>query len=153
MHKHVRRIHTGRFGDRREVPTNGQIKKGERISPKTEFKRGNKPTNTVPIGTRRNRNGYWWMKYYDDRIPQRFNWEPIHKHIWELENGPVPKGYNLTFRDGDADNICIDNIVLITTRQKIIMTKNKLYHKGNKELNETGINIAKVLDKYYKLKK
>ncbi|MEN6487843.1 MAG: HNH endonuclease [Smithella sp.] len=65
----------------------------------TQFKKGNKPANWVPIGTERtNRDGYVEVKIADGRLNK--NWKAKHIFIWETANGPVPKGHVVIFGDG-----------------------------------------------------
>lgn len=88
------KIKTGRTGwwnegDRRKdafVP-----QKGQRMSPKSEFKKGNIPHNTVPVGTEViRRDGYIQVKFTEDRKPARYNWKLKHLFVWEKANGPPP---------------------------------------------------------------
>lgn len=111
----------------------------------TMFKKGNLPINTQDIGTVKKRDdGYWWCKYYDDKVPSRKNWEQIHRHMWEEANGPVPDDCFVIFKDGNRDNLELSNLMLVTKQEALIMSSKQLF-KNDKELTEVGANIAKMM--------
>lgn len=68
--------------------------------------------NNVPIGTIRKHGGYWHIKTRDGK--KNNNWTQYHRYIWEKEHGPVPEGHKLIFRDGNKDNVSLDNLVCIS---------------------------------------
>lgn len=111
----------------------------------TRFKKGNQPVNTQNVGTIKKRDdGYWWCKYYDDKVPSRKNWEQIHRHMWEEANGPVPDDCFVIFKDGNRDNLELSNLMLVTKQEALIMSSKQLF-KNDKELTEVGANIAKMM--------
>lgn len=133
---------TGRF-EKGHIPANKGLKgicaKG---SEKTWFKKGHVPVNHREVGSERiTKDGYVEIK-----IAEPNKWRLKHLVVWEKENGPVPKGHALVFADGDKTNISLDNILLVTRHQLLIMNNNKLI-KNNLEVTKTGVLIAKVLIK------
>lgn len=80
----------------------------------TQFKPGNRPHNVCPVGYESFRSykggsGYMYIKVRDG--------EPMvlkHRWVWEQANGPIPEGYNVTFRDGDPRNCDLGNLMLIS---------------------------------------
>ncbi len=50
-------------------------------------------------------------------------WKPLHIHIWEHYNGPVPKGMLVSFIDANSLNCCVGNLHLITRQQHIANTR------------------------------
>lgn len=120
----------------------------ERIK-KTLFQKGNKTSNTKPIGSERidAKNHYLYIK-----IAEPNKWQLKHRYLYEQKYGKIPKGYNLIFADGDKYNFDLDNLVLVSNAELLIMNKKGLYKK-NKELTKTGSLVAKVIDKTNKLKK
>lgn len=40
-----------------------------------------------------------------------------HRFLWEQAFGPVPKGYNVIFKDGDSMNCVLENLECITDRE------------------------------------
>lgn len=77
---------------------------------KTQFKKGNRPHNTKPVGYERiNDDGYILVKVsMDSKMVLKHRW------VWEQANGPIPKGYNIMFRDGNRLNCSLDNLELVS---------------------------------------
>lgn len=145
----------GRF-EKGSIPHN----KGKRMSKeqydicsKTMFKPGSKPKNTDPIGTEKLlADGYVWVKVNDKpKVPKKKNWKQKHKLLWEQEYGPVPDGSVVIFKDGDPTHIELDNLECVTKAQLLILNKKKLIH-SNKQITETGIAVAKLIDAVNKKK-
>ncbi len=82
-----------------------------------QFKPGQLPHNTVPVGTEVvNDEGYLKRKVRDDAPKGRSykNWRFVHILTWEQAHGPVPAGHRITFKDGDRTNVALDNLVCIS---------------------------------------
>lgn len=137
---------------------NGQFKKGSIPANKgtkgltranrTSFKKGQTPVNYRPIGSERvNVEGYTEVKIADPN-----KWRLKHIVIWEKENGPLPKGHAIIFGDGNRENLDIDNLILVTRRQLLILNRNRLIQK-DAELTKVAVNIAKVHEKISERKK
>lgn len=77
---------------------------------------------------------------------------PKGRYIYEQAYGKIPKGHKVIFADGDNRNFDLNNLVLVSNAEELIMNRNKLLKKDN-ELTKVGITIAKVLDKVNKRKK
>lgn len=128
-------------------------KKQYDVCSKTMFKPGSKPKNTDPIGTEKLlSDGYVWVKVNDKpKVPKKENWKQKHKLLWEQEYGPVPKNSVVIFKDGDPTHIELDNLECVTRSQLLILNKKKLIH-SNKQISETGIAVAKLIDAVNKKK-
>ena len=139
---------TGRY-KKGNVPFNKGRKGSEYLTEKalegmrkTQFKKGQAPINWRPVGSERiTKDGYIEIKIAEPSV-----WELKHKVLWEKENGSVPKGHALIFADGDKTNISLDNLLLVTRNQLLVMNRNKLI-KNNSEATKTGVLIAEVLIK------
>lgn len=57
---------------------------------------------------------YWWIKPHDGRRMM-----PKHRYIWEQAHGPIPKGMNIQFKDGDTTNCVLDNLYLISRAAQV----------------------------------
>jgi hypothetical protein len=111
----------------------------------TQFKKGDKPPNWVPIGTERvSKDGYIEIKVADGR--KQKNWKPKHHIIYEKYNGPIPKGHAVIFGDGDKRNFDINNLILVLRRQLLTMNRNNLI-KNDADLTRTGVVIANLYQK------
>lgn len=92
-------------------------------SKRTQFKTGSRPPNYRPVGTiRDSRDGYYEMKMAEGL----HQWRLLHRVVWERCNGPIPKGMNLAFIDGNGKNINIKNLTLMTKAQN--MKRNTLHN-------------------------
>ncbi len=111
-------------------------------SEKGWFKKGNKPKNTMPIGTELMKSdGYVYVKIDD---PSK--WKQKHRIIWEKAYGPYStKTHVVIFKDGNRENFKLDNLELITRKQLAILNKNNLLSK-DKELTETGLIVGKIIE-------
>jgi hypothetical protein len=108
----------------------------------TQFKKGQKPHNYMPVGSERvNTDGY-----HDVKIADPNKWRAKHVLLWEEHNGPVPKGHKLIFGDGDKNNVSIDNIILVTNSQMAVLNHFNLIQR-DANLTRTGIAIANIKTK------
>lgn len=116
----------------------------------TRFKKGNIPQNHRDIGEERiSKDGYIYIKVRDGCL--NGNWELKHRYIYKQHYGEIPNGYNVMFADKNKRNFDIDNLILVSKSEDLIMNNNKLLF-SNKELTKTGHLIAKVIDKTNKVK-
>jgi hypothetical protein len=100
---------TGRF-EKGNIPHPDARPKGPN---KTSFKKGAKPHNWKPVGSRRiSRDGYVEVKTQEPK-----KWEQLHVLVWSEENGDVPEGYCIVFKDGDKLNVGLDNLDLISRNE------------------------------------
>ncbi|MFC7091929.1 HNH endonuclease signature motif containing protein [Halomonas salifodinae] len=109
--------------------------KGKSHSPagseKGRFKPGQKPPTWVPIGTERvNKDGILERKTQGAEHPKD-NWRSVHSLIWEEHHGPIPDGYLVRFKDGNRQNITIDNLELVSRAEN--MERNS-YHRYGPEI-------------------
>ena len=146
---------TGRF-ERGHEPWNAGKKIGNNQgSAKTQFKSGILPQNTKPIGYERvNRDGYTEIKVRlrKSRPGCNDNFVLKHRWLWEQENGPIPDGYVVAFKDGDKTNFDLSNLVLITKAQNAVMNKAGLRSK-EPEYMETSLLLADLKHAVHRAKK
>lgn len=108
----------------------------------SQFKKGNVPRNRKPLGEVFLRSdGYLWIKVQDGHL--NGNWKQFHRYIWELENGPVPKGHKIIFLDGNPKNCDISNLMCIS--DGVMSTANKLFGLcKDPEINKAIIKAAEL---------
>lgn len=110
-------------------PNNGQFEKGDTPwnlgktgymgSNKTSFGKGNKPKNTLPLGSKRIDS----YGHEEQKIGMPGAWKQTRHIVWETKNPPVEKGLILRFKDGDTTNIVIDNLEAVTRAENLVLNR------------------------------
>lgn len=81
----------------------------------TMFKKGIEPHNTKYDGHERiSKDGYIEIRVRKGKYVAK------HRHIWEQANGKVPKGYIVVFKYRNPQNICLENLELISRAENMI---------------------------------
>src|SRR5690242_3047671 len=83
----------------------------------TQFKKGQRSRNSMPLGSVRDVDGYLYVKISTAPEPpgqkggSSPNWKPLHFKVWEdAGNPPVnTRTHVLSFKDGNRKNCVIDN--------------------------------------------
>lgn len=116
----------------------------------TMFRKGNVPANRRPIGSERfnSRDGIL-IKVQDGHLQK--NWMPKGRYIYEQAHGKIPEGHKVIFADGNNQNFDLDNLILVSNAEELIMNRNKLFKK-DKHLTKAGVAVAKVINKVNKRK-
>lgn len=115
---------------------------------RTTFKKGNIPHNHRPVGSERiTRDGYIEIK-----IKEPNKWKLKHRLLYENKYGEIPKGHKLIFADGNKLNLNLDNLILVSSSEELIMNRNKLFF-DDKTLTKTGALVSKVIDTANKKRK
>lgn len=70
----------------------------------------------------------------------------IHRLVWVEHNGPIPKGHIVIFRDGNRENITIDNLMMVSRADHAVLCKMGLYN-GAAETKDAALLIAKIIRK------
>ena len=118
----------------------GSFKKGE-IAPNKIHFRDRMVTLRFDSKSRR---PYWWI-----RISLRV-WKMYHVELWERENGPLPAGYIVVFKDKNSLNCIIENLEIITLEEN--MRRNTI-HNLPPELKSTIHLIGRITRKIKKHEK
>jgi hypothetical protein len=133
--------------DGRIKPGNVPFNKGKRKAwdggEATQFKKGHKPHNYVPIGTERV-NG---DDYVDIKVADPNKWRGKHLLVWEEHNEKaVPPGHAVIFGDSNRRNFDPANLILVSRGQLAIMNKNGLI-QNHADLTRTGVIMADIYRK------
>lgn len=113
----------------------------------TTFKKGHRPLNYRPVGSERiTVDGYTEIKIKEPNV-----WVGKHRYIYEKHYGKIPEGYNVMFADKNKQNFDIDNLILVSKHEDLIMNSKKLLY-NDKELTKSGHLVAKVISKTRGLK-
>lgn len=124
--------------------------KGRKMSPEqyekqrpTMFKKGIIPHNTKAIGDLAYQRDSSGCVYVKRKIAEPDVWILEHRRVWEEHNGKIPKGYVITFLDGNTLNCDINNLVMLTKEE--LCKLNRFHNKSNTvEQKKCNIAIAKV---------
>lgn len=146
---------TGRF-EKGHIPTNKGTKGIYNAGGnKTSFRKGHISANNLPIGSeswRKDSGGgekFCFVKVQDGHGNK--NWKPKQVVIYESRYGTIPKGYKVIFADKDRTNFDIDNLILVSYQELLIMNKKGLISE-NSSSTKTGHLLSKLIDKKNKLK-
>lgn len=135
------------------VPPNKGKKITEYMSPesikkmtKTQFKKGQRPRNTDPIGTAKAlKDGYLWVKINDELKPKnkRVNWMPLHQMMYEFYYGQIPAGYHVFFKNKNNRDFSKENLGIISRQESAIMN-----HMGRvsdfSEITESNLILTRL---------
>lgn len=96
----------------------------------TQFRKGERRGVAVrlykPIGTERvSKDGYLERKVNDD-LPLQRRWRAVHLLTWEAAHGPLPRGYAVSFRNGNKTDIRLDNLALVSRVD--LMRRNSMHN-------------------------
>lgn len=109
-----------------------------------QFKSGNRPATTMPIGTALKRDGYWIVKTAEhSNVKKAENWTFMHRLIWEEHHGPIPGGWLVIFLDGDHDNLDPDNLKAVSPEIFASLNLRGLRF-NNADMTRAGITIAQI---------
>ena len=111
-------------------------------SEKTWFKKGDIPVNHREVGSER----ITVDDYTEVKVAEPNKWRLKQQLVWEKHNGPIEKGYAVIFGDGDRHNLEINNLILVSRQQLLILNRNKLI-QNDADLTKTGVIIADLYQK------
>ena len=140
---------TGRF-EKGMTPANKGKKWDDFMPPasqegcrRTQFKPGNRPQKQKPVGYLSRRTDKTGRVYCYRKVAEPNVWKMEHVLVWEAHNGPAPRGYVITFINGDSTDCRIENLMLITRSQHAILNRAGLRHYDRQSM-EAALNIAAV---------
>lgn len=109
------------------VPANKGKKLIDYVSPekignikRTQFKKGQKPKNTLhdhAVVKRKDKTG---VTYLYIRVSLS-KWVPLQRYVWQQKHGIIPEGHNIIFKDRNTLNCNIDNLEIVSNAQLMIL--------------------------------
>lgn len=140
----------GRFEPGHEPQNKGKKMGSHPNSVATQFQKGSKPHNTLPVGTEVIRTD----GYHQTKIAEPDVWRLTHLLVWERAYGEIPEGMLVEFKDGNRDNIEPGNLFLLTKAEHLEMNRNQSALRfAIPEYTEVGASIAKIRCKARERKK
>ena len=110
----------------------------------TFFKKGQRSPNWLPVGTEVFRDGYVLVKIKDGPdLGQWDRWAFKQRLVWEEAHGPIPKGHNVIFLDGDTRNCDLSNLALVSNAEQGYLTMRGLRF-SDAELTRVGVTVARL---------
>jgi hypothetical protein len=97
--------------------------------------------NYRPVGSERTDGGYIVVKVSDRNNRYHKNWRRKHDIIWEKAHGKIPRGHKVIFADGDKLNFDLDNLVLVSSGELVVMNRCNLI-SADRDLTLAGKTIA-----------
>lgn len=98
---------------------------------RTMFKKGHVSVNRRPIGSERvNVDGYVEVK-----VAEPNKWRLKHRVVWEEAHGPIPSGYNVQFKNGNTQDVRLENLFLIS-RAEQLRDRNSIHARYPEELKQ-----------------
>lgn len=78
------------------------------------FAPGRQSANAMPVGSTRKstRHGYLFVKVKEGGWPDA--WRQAHHILWEEAHGPIPPGHIVAFKDGNTENVVLENLELMS---------------------------------------
>ncbi len=108
---------------------------------RTQFKKGQLPKNTKTDGEITVRTNYKRRtKYYYKRVALG-KWKELHRLLWQEHHGPIPRGYNVQFKDGNTLNCTIENLYLIPRNEQM---KQNTIHRYTPEVKSAIRLVGKL---------
>jgi len=152
-----------KYGFRCSMPA-GRFCKGKRKSPSTEFKKGRTPWNKGRKGLcypgsvatqfkkgHRTHNyrligseavradGFVWVKVAEPNVSRE-----KHRIVWEQHYGQsIPKGHVVIFADRNRQNCDLDNLILVTRRELLILNRRGLI-STNADATRAALALVKL---------
>lgn len=127
----------------------------ENMSPRTQFKKGNKPwnyglkgwdsggnshktrfkrghgnsNNAHPVGTEKHDTDGVLLRKVSAVGARNEKWRPVKDIIYEQHNGDIPEGCIVNFNDGNKENYDPSNLVALTRAQ--MLDRNRIQRYGS----------------------
>lgn len=115
---------------------------GQKKSLQTCFKKGNVPHNCVKVGSEALvKGGFVKVKIAEPnkrKLKQRL--------IYEQHYGEIPKGYVVTFLNGDKHDFRIENLMLISQAENLRLNNRKI-RTADEELTKASIGLIRLENK------
>ena len=114
--------------------------KYQRVSPQTEFKKGNIPLNTRPIGFERMGKG----GVIEVKTNGKKAFRSKHSVLWEAyHDKKIPKGHVVIFVDGNNRNFEKENLCLVSRAELMLLNAQQL-RQQHQELRPVMIGLVKL---------
>lgn len=106
------------------------------------FKKGNEPHNMKYDGHERicAKDGYVYIRVAKGKYVLK------HRLVWEQNNGPIPKGHIIIFKDKNKLNLNINNLQIVTLRENMERNRITKYPKELQDLIKLNNKLKTTLN-------
>ena len=118
-----------------------KLKYNIRSGPIGTFEKGHVPLRYRPIGHERIKNGHVYVK-----VAEPSEYVSKQRYLYEKAYGKIPEGYIVIFADRNRRNFDLNNLMLVSKSEFLIMNDNHLYYQ-EPELTKSGVLVAKIIEK------
>ena len=111
----------------------------------TQFKVGHDNGRQEPIGVVKMRSEYLYIK-----VGTPSKWELYHRYVWQQHNGKIPDGMIVVFIDGNKENVCLENLEVISRQEHARRIAKSIDPEVRKRSREAAVATRKrnAADKY-----
>ena len=109
-----------------------------------------KKNGTVISTERISKDGYIEVKIQDGQTND--NYEFKHRVLWMAHHGEIPDEHIVIFKNGDKEDIRIENLMMVHRGISLHLNKQGL-HSEHPELTEAGVNLVKLQFKTNEMRK
>ena len=99
---------------------------------KNGFQIGNLPKNTLPVGSKRMKDGIWYIK---TAMPK--TWTNLNRYIWEQQYGTIPQGMIVRTKPGAPNDHNIKNLICVDRSENMCMNTNRV--KAGKSISRRNM--------------
>lgn len=108
------------------------------------FKKGCEPNNRSEIGAERLRKNDGYIE-----IKTPCGWEMKQRVVWERENGEIPRGHVIFFKDSNRQNCDLDNLVCVPRGVITIANRFFQFKSYPREAHETVFLMSHLKHKLH----
>jgi hypothetical protein len=140
-------IHSGRTAHfKKGVPSWAKGTRGVLKANSGSFKEGQHAHNHVPVGSERIVKG----GYTEVKTAEPHTWIGKNRITWEESHGTIPKNHNIRFRDGNPENLTIDNLFMVNKSEHQILNAMKFIEQPD-QVKDTTVLMARIRSKTIQL--
>lgn len=114
-----------------------------------QFKKGQMAGGAVkrlkPLGAERlSKEGFLQRKVRMDGVGFK-RWKAVHEILWEESHGPRPSGHVVAFKDGNRENVTLENLELIDRAE--LLRRNSIHNRYTPEVIRVIHAVSRVKKK------
>tara|TARA_R100001244_G_scaffold2541_1_gene3930 strand:- start:9295 stop:9837 length:543 start_codon:yes stop_codon:yes gene_type:complete len=120
------------------IPWNKGVK-GLRLSPATEWKKGQRGRNWMPVGSETVRTCKGGHRRAFVKLAEPNVWRERAIVVWEAVNGPLPEGMVVHHEDRDPLNDDLGNLTALTRAEHLAEHRNEFRREPPKKAVQLGL--------------